>query len=121
MAFDDTETQKVRDYLGLESLLTDSRYIFQTTRLEERLAALNAAAEARVKSLLAEIDTLRSDITAARGRLKAAELEGIKLNPKEIDQLWKEDLRLCRMLAQVISWPLKRHPALPVCAGVETL
>lgn len=121
MALTSAERQKVRDYLGLPTIFTDPRIVYQSPNLDTRLDALPADAETRIKALLAEIDTMRSNITAAQGRLKAAELEGIKLNPKEVDQLWKEDLRRCRMLGQVISTPVVAHPALPAFSGVETL
>ena len=82
--------------------------------LTERLAELanNPEAESAFKALLVKITASRTDIEAARGRLKAAKVGDVELNKGEIGTRWREDLELCEQLGLIINMPVYRHPSL---------
>lgn len=118
MALTDTEKQKCRDYLGIPSLTGFLTVGNAGPDLSERLDALSAEAEAQVTALLTKIDTSRTDIEGARGRLKASEVGDIKLNEKEIKQRWREDLYLCQQLGNIVQMDVRWHPAKRGCPEV---
>lgn len=119
MALTETEKQQARDYLGIPSLTGFLTVGNTGPDLSERLDALNAEAETQVKALLTKIAASRADIESARGRLKAAEVGDIKLNPKEMRQRWKEDLYLCQQLGVIVQMGVCYHPAQRGCPEVN--
>lgn len=124
MALTETQKQQAREYLGIPTVTGAFNLGSPGVTFDERIASLagNTAAEDSFKALLAAITTSRTDIEAARGRLKAAEVGDIKLNPKELRQRWREDLELCERMARIINMEVVRHPAIksgsPRLAGV---
>lgn len=119
MALTLEQKQKARDYLGVPSIRDWWLQGNSGPDLDLRMDELPAEAEARVVALLGKLDTSRTDIEGALGRLKAAEVEGIVLNPRELRDRWREDLKLCQQLAVVVAFEVKWHPALPGCREVE--
>ncbi len=113
MALTATQKQKARDYLGIPSITSLFRVGNQGPDLSERLDALSAESELRVVELLDAIDTSRTDITAARGRLKAEQVGDIKLNQRELKDRWREDYLLCRQLAVIVGMEVYDHPSRP--------
>lgn len=111
MALTDTQKQKCRDYLGIPSLVGFLTVGNAGPDLVQRLDALSAEAEAQVIVLLTKIDTSRTDIEGARGRLKASEVGDIKLNQMELKQRWREDLYLCQQLGNIVQMAVQWHPS----------
>lgn len=108
MALTEAQKEQVYEFLGYPTVTT---FGTPSQTLATILASLTANTETRVAALLTLIATSRTDIAAARGRLKAAEVGDIKLNGNELRDRWREDYRLCRQLSILLGVPLEDHPA----------
>lgn len=110
MALTDAQREAVYEYLGYPTVT----YLGNPSQtLATILDNLTANTESRVSALLVKIATSRTDIDAATGRLKAAEVGDIKLNGQELPQRWKADYQLCRQLSILLGVPIQDHPAKP--------
>jgi hypothetical protein len=115
------ERQQARDYLGYPTISGAWNLARQGESLDARIAELPTEAEEAFKALLGKIAASREGIEAARGRLKAVDVSGIKLNPRELPMLWQEDLHLCRQLARIVALPVEHHPAIGFSGSLEVL
>lgn len=110
MALTDTEKSNIRRYLGYPELEAATVYqqgmprtIETSFVLEQNMLNLTTTGITQVRGILAQIATSRTEIDASLGRLKASELKGIVLNPKELDQRKKHDRWLIGQLAAVLA------------------
>ena len=115
MALTAAQKEQVYEFLGLPTVTVFGN---PNNSLALILDSLTAPTEARVSALLTSITTSRTDISSAQGRLKAGKVGDIELNPKELKQRWKEDLRLCRHLGSLLGVPVADHPARTDCPEV---
>lgn len=66
-----------------------------------------------VKSLLAQIQDLRVQISESATTLIADRIEGaVTLNKQRQQQLWQEDYRLCCLLANMLMVQVQWHPSM---------
>lgn len=118
-SLNEAQRSKAREYLGYMNL--SNRYILSSNQpivigqqqiLETNMRnILDQTSLDTVVDLLTEIENLRCQIKNARSRLKVSEVAySVKMNPKEINQLWREDYKLCERLAHLLAVPLYWHP-----------
>lgn len=114
------ERAKVRFYLGYPNLearhLYGSGYLLVAPTglvLENNMRSIvDTFAIELIRDLLDQVETSRANITKALKRLKFQEIAyTIKANPYEVQQLWEEDYKLCRQLAQQLGSPIIQHPS----------
>lgn len=115
MALSDAQREQVYEFLGFPTVTVFGN---PNNSLALILDSLTAATEARISALLTSITASRTDIDSAMGRLKAGKVGDIELNPKEITQRWKQDLRLCRQMGSLLGVPVVNHPAQRGCPEV---
>lgn len=124
------ERAKTRYYLGYPNL--ESRYILSlglpmtyptALLLEENMrSVLDTFSYTIMQGIIAKLDISRCKISAAQDRLAVTEIAyAVKINNKEINQLWREDYRLCQQLARLLAVPIYSHPwGPPECAQSGT-
>lgn len=119
IALTQEERAKTRYYLGypnLESRNTTSLglpIVYRTALLleENMRSILDTFSYTIVQGLLADLAISRCKISAAKDRLSVTEIAyAVKINNKEINQLWQEDYRLCQQLARLLAAPIYSHP-----------
>jgi len=121
MAFslDEEYRSYAREYLGYFNL--ENRYILSSGQpivigqqqiLETNMRnILDQYSLNRVIAMIDKITESRCKIDKAKDRLKVSEIAySVKMNPKEIAKLWREDYKLCERLAHVLAVPLYWHP-----------
>lgn len=119
-SLDENYRSLTREYLGYFNL--ENRYILSSNQpivlgqqqiLETNMRnILDQVSLTRMIALIDEITTIRCQITSARSRLKVTEVAySVKMNNKEIKQLWNEDYKLCERLAHLLAVPLFWHPS----------
>lgn len=130
IALTQEERAKTRYYLGYPSL--ENRSILSlglpmtyptALLLEENMrSVLDTFTYTIVQGIIAKLDASRCKINAAQDRLSVTEIAyAVKINNKEINQLWQEDYRLCQQLARLLAAPIYSHPwGAPECAQSGT-
>jgi hypothetical protein len=106
MALSETEKFQIRWRLGW------SERFFQTdSRLDQALSAIDTRpdAEAQLQVHLASLIQFDTEITQARGRLKANQVGSIQLNRAELYELRQEAQRECNAIAQLLGVAVRRR------------
>ena len=73
-----------------------------------RLINLNPQIEAQVKGLLARIAAIQKQLDEARCRLAASQVNDIKMNSMEMEQLRKEYLKWIRELSDLLDIKIEK-------------
>lgn len=100
MALTDTQKAKIRQYLGWSA-----RYHTNDDALEKAMVTIGDLPEdeARVTAALTVLETLDTELTEARGRLKASVVGSITLNANEIAWLRSEGRRVVKRIAAILG------------------
>lgn len=94
---------KVIYYLGYSAKTIIENSTSYNSQVADRLKNLSLEAETRVQAILKSLAEIDTRLECARGRLAAAEVQDIVMNPEEIAQLKKERRRLCRELGEFLE------------------
>jgi hypothetical protein len=103
MALTPTETNAIKRYLGYDLVTPDAWRGDAAAGLDRNIERLNAAGETTVRAVLTELAAVDTSITAARGRLKAAQVGKITLNAGEVPALLAERSRLSGELGRLLG------------------
>lgn len=85
MAFTAAEVNAIKVYLGYDLASTD---------LDGRLGAVNADGQTTVRTILAQLAAIDTQIGTARGRRKASQVGEVTLNKAELRDLTAERRRV---------------------------
>lgn len=106
MAFSDDEKAGIRKYLGWQA-----RFAQFDSALERAFAAIGGGSfpseENEARALLAKIQTVETEIDAARSRFKADKVGTIELNRREVNQLVERGESYIGQLARCMGVDVK--------------
>ena len=112
MALSDKQKHRVVFYLGWSGLtLVDGSTQFNSVvndRLGVPAKPLNADIEKIVREILDKLEEIDAQLKQARCRLSAKQVDGIKLNEREIEMLKKERWRCIRELSDHLDIPVTK-------------
>lgn len=112
MALTSKQKHKVVFYLGWSGLTLVANSTQYNSVVNDRLGtALNADIENLVKGLLERLEMLDKALEEAVCRLAASSVDNIEMNPKEIEMLKKERMRLIRELSDHLDIPITKSSA----------
>ncbi len=106
MALTTAEQHDIIFFLGwpLKTLIQGSTHY--ETIVVNRLANLDSDIETRTRSLLAQLHLVDKALADARCRFSADQVDDIKLNREEANQLAKERRRYQKQLSQALDIPI---------------
>lgn len=105
MPLTSTQQNKVVQLLGYGGKVLQATSVIYDKVLADRLASLPTDTEALVVALLAQVASLETQISAAPGRLVAAQVDDLKVNMDEIPQLRSERRRVAKEIAVHLDIP----------------
>lgn len=107
MPLTNAQKNKVLQLLGYPGKSLDVGSVLYDKVLSDRLDSLSADTESLVVSLLGNITTLETQISAAPARFIAEGVGDIKLNKEEIEKLRKERKIVAREIGVVLDIPMR--------------
>lgn len=115
MALTSKQKHKVVFYLGWSGLTLVSGSSQYNSVVNDRLGTtLNSDIESLVKGLLERLDMLDKALEDAICRLAASSVDSITMNPREIEMLKKERMRLIRELSDHLDIPIEKSSGMNV-------
>lgn len=109
MALTSKQKHKIVFYLGWSGLTLVVNSTQYNSVVNDRLGStLNADIENLVKGLLERLETLDKALDEAICRLAASVVDNITMNPKEIEMLKRERMRLIRELSDHLDIPIEK-------------
>jgi hypothetical protein len=112
VALTSKQKHKVVFYLGWSGLTLVANSTQYNSVVNDRLGStLNADIENLVKGLLERLEMLDKALEEAICRLSASSVDNIEMNPKEIEMLKKERMRLIRELSDHLDIPIMKSSA----------
>lgn len=105
MALSATVQTKVMQLLGYGGKTLQAGSVIYNKVLNDRLANLPNDVESLITDYLAQIAAIETQIRAAPSRLTALQIDDIKLNNTELEQLRRERKRLAREMAVLLDIP----------------
>jgi len=126
VALSEDERRKVALYLkypqaGRMGQTGGGLYTIELThKLGVALDSVTSAGETTVRGLLTTLDTLHGELVSISVRLKATEIDGAKLNPKEWDDRTRQWAFFCRALGATLDVEVDPQGAPNGSAGVST-
>jgi hypothetical protein len=76
--------------------------------VDDRVSALNTDIESIVKGLLVRLEAMDKALDEAKCRLAASSVDNIEMNPREVEMLKKERMRLIRELSDHLDIPIMK-------------
>lgn len=108
MALTSKQKHKVIFYLGWSGLTLVADSTQYNKVVDDRVSVVNTDIENIVKGLLERLDMYDTALDDAKCRLAAASVDNIEMNPKEIEMLKKERMRLIRELSDHLDIPIMK-------------
>ena len=109
MALTSKQKHKVIYYLGWAGLtIVDGSSQYNKVVVDRLGILLNSDIENLIKGLLERLLMIDEALDAAICRLSASTVDNITMNPREIEQLKKERMRLIRELSDHLDIPIEK-------------
>jgi len=100
---------KVIFYLGWSGLtIVDGSTQYNSVVVDRLGPSLTTDIESIVKGLLERLETFDKCLDEAKCRLAASSVDNIDMNPREVEMLKKERMRLIRELSDHLAIPVTR-------------
>jgi hypothetical protein len=118
MALSSTEMNKVMQLLGYGAKTIQAGSVIYNKIVYDRLTLLPVEAEALVRTNLAVIATIETQMAAASTRLIAKKVGDIELNNRELEDIRRERKRISKEIACILDIPYQAGDGINVSVVV---
>lgn len=108
MALSERQKHKIIYYLGWSGLTIVENSTQYNTVVNNRLDNTNAEIERIVKGLLERLEAIDEQLDQANCRLSASRVDGVEMNPREIEMLRKQRKKWICELSDHLAIPITR-------------